>query len=679
MTWMESPSRWAAVLLALAAAACGGASPESPQPAAHQGVVVTLDPKNISIEPAGVATFTASVTGTIDLRVTWSSPDAGGVDASGKYQAPTTPGSYRVVATSVADPSKSGTGYAVVSAPGSIDPKAVMPTDRTTVWNPGLNAVGGIPSRTTICATVQASSYGNGTQDATSAIQNAVNACPAGQVVQLSAGTFLVNGYVQIAKGITLRGAGATQTTLTQTTGADVDPSRVGSTPTWVQQPIILVGPNRWPSNGTSTNLTADAVKGTFSVTVASTAGLAVGDFVEIDELIDNNLIYYHPNDIAAGGTCWFMRCNRPLAEWKEISALSGNTVTFNTPFHQGYRVAQTAQLTPMAAGSKHVKYAGVEDLKVRGGGEGNISIVGAAYSWVKGVDSSYWAVDPSIRIQRGFRIELRDSFLHDGEWPYPGGAGYAMSFESGTAESLMENNISMTTLPPATNTGNVVGVNKVMVFRAAGAGCVVAYNYVDNGIVGYDFGWQEVGVNGSHMCGNHHALFEGNWGFNADGDNTHGNQIFHTFFRNQLTGRRTLYDTSPDRAIGMMAGNWWMSAVGNVLGYPGMSAPYEDHAPPWSSAVYKLGYNPEDWNATADQKVLDTFFRNGNFDYVTNGVLWDPTYGPATIPSSLYRTTKPAFFGTLTWPWVDPTGTTKVYTLPAKARWDAGTPFTQP
>jgi hypothetical protein len=34
---------------------------------------------------------------------------------------------------------------------------------------------------------------------------------------------------------------------------------------------------------------------------------------------------------------------------------------------------------------------------------------------------------------------------------------------------------------------------------------------------------------------------------------------------------------------------------------------------------------------------------------------------------------------GADTWPWVNPTGSPQLYTLPAKARYDAGTPFTQP
>ena len=68
-------------------------------------------------------------------------------------------------------------------------------------------SVGGIPNRTTVCAT--ASPLGNA-QDDTHNIQDAINNCPSGQVVQLGVGVFTVGDgkYVLINKGITLRGAG---------------------------------------------------------------------------------------------------------------------------------------------------------------------------------------------------------------------------------------------------------------------------------------------------------------------------------------------------------------------------------------------------------------------------------------------------------------------------------------
>ena len=42
---------------------------------------------------------------------------------------------------------------------GIVDPA------RMTTWNPGLQAVGGIPQRTAICKRIEASSFGNGTTD----------------------------------------------------------------------------------------------------------------------------------------------------------------------------------------------------------------------------------------------------------------------------------------------------------------------------------------------------------------------------------------------------------------------------------------------------------------------------------------------------------------------------------
>src|SRR5689334_23020274 len=53
----------------------------------------------------------------------------------------------------------------------------------------GMQSVGGIPNRTTICATL--SPLGSG-QDDFNQIQNAINNCPTGQVILLNAGTFNV-------------------------------------------------------------------------------------------------------------------------------------------------------------------------------------------------------------------------------------------------------------------------------------------------------------------------------------------------------------------------------------------------------------------------------------------------------------------------------------------------------
>jgi hypothetical protein len=210
----------------------------------------------------------------------------------------------------------------------------------------------------------------------------------------------------------------------------------------------------------------------------------------------------------------------------------------------------------------------------------------------------------------------------------------------------------------------------------------VIGYNYFDNGYIDYDTGWMETGINASHLACPHFELFEGNQAFNADGDNTWGGAVDITFFRNHLTGkRRSFSDLSNRRAIGLMPGHYYYSFVGNVLGtaaqdpapYSGFT--YEDVASPWADdpvPMWKLGYNPENWNAPAEARVIDTVHRHANFDYVTKTIKYAAGY-PQVLPSSLYLTAKPAFFDVLPWPWVDPAGAAPLQTLPARARYDAG------
>jgi hypothetical protein len=610
--------------------------------------------------------------------------------------------------TAVTDPIRPGADPTILPAAGS--DTSILPPDRATTWNPGMTAAGGIPVRSTVCATLTPR---GGARDDTAQIQGAINACPGGHVVQLAAGTFMINSgnFVLINKGITLRGAGPGQTTLAKTDGAKPFQEAVGTHPS----PLIIVGPSRW-NNGavSSTDLTADAAKGANTVAVASAAGFSPGQVVLLDEAsgaswqpdplrhvqiwassdwrvvwqkhnpalpyVDDFAPDAFPTTPGTAGT-WFSRPDRPTAEVKQIASISGSTITFTTPLHISYRTSHAAQLSRYPR--PHVKNAGVEDLTLIGGDYGNLRFSWAALSWARNVESTVWHGE-GVAIDSSFRIELREFYVHDAAWAQPGGAGYAISLSHGTAEVLIENGI-------------VVRANKLMVARSAGAGSVVGYNYIDMGYINTFGGWIEIGLNASHMVGSHHVLFEGNYGNNADSDQTHGNSIYHTFFRNYLRGMRapftnqnggaTIEDATqaangPKRAAGLMAYSYWMSFVGNVLGASGqMDGWVYETSFPGKPGIWMLGWDGTEPYPT-DARVSATTLRHGNFDYVTNTVKWDPAIANHALPKSLYLTEKPAFFNTgsgYNWPWVDPVGATKLYILPAKARYDAGTPFKQP
>ncbi len=549
-----------------------------------------------------------------------------------------------------------GHGTADTPAAAAMTPSGsdIMPAERRTTWNPGIP--GGVPSRTVVCRTLTASAYGNGASDATAAIQAAIDACPIGEVVQLSAGDFSVNGEfpITVNRGVVLRGAGPTATRLRKTTSNEI--------------PLIVIG-QRWMEEASSVNLTANAAKGATSVQVASSSGFGVGQLVTLDEKTDPSYVYWGTDSaVAPGGVGrgWFTRYDRPVGQMLEIAAVNGNSISFTTPLHIAFDTTHQAQLTrytlPYGA-----SYAGVEDLYVRGGQDDNITVRFAKYSWVKNVESD-WSRGDSVALDSSFRSVIRDSYVHDTPDPNPGGAGYLLSIARYTADSLVENNI-------------FINGNKVMVMRASGGGNVIGYNYFDNGYIDYNRGWMETGLNAAHMACPHFELLEGNLAFNIDGDDTWGGAFANTFFRNHATGKRLAFsDTGNRRAIGLMYGHYNYSFIGNVLGMAAQNpAPqggfaYEDLWP-WESdpiGLWRLGYTPNDWNAPADSRVVATTHRHGNFDYVTNSVKWASGYSQS-LPNSLYLSARPAFFASSPWPWVDPAGTAKVHTLPAKARYDAG------
>ncbi len=582
-------------------------------------------------------------------------------------------------------------------------------------------SVGGIPNRSTVCATVNP--LGSAKDDTTN-IQNAIAACPLGQVVQLGAGAFTIveGNYVLLNKGITLRGAGPGSTILQRTNGATLNSYTPGSKPS----PMIIVGPRRWGTTaGATTTLTADAAAGSNSLDVVSTAGFSVGQVVLLDEASGagwqpdviwtnrqiwaspdyrvvwqkHNPYYQYVDDLDAStypytsgsAGCWFSNCDRPTNEMHQISAISGNTITFNSPLTISYRVSHQAQLYNFAPAP--TTNAGVESMTLSHGDDGQLIFQNAAYCWAKNVESTLWLGD-GFDLNRAFRVQLEGVYVHNAVWPVPGGGGYAISSAWGSSENLIENSIS-------------VLANKVIVARSSGAGSVVAYNYMDDGYINGTDGWIEVGVNGSHMVGSHHMLFEGNYSFNTDSDQTHGNAIYHTFLRNYFSGFRKLFkaldgtpidDTAgccgPLRAGGAHAYAYWMSFIGNVLGTPGRMSGWTyncigsaNNIP--SKCIWELGYmdiSPRGY----DPHVAATAIRDGNYDYVTNSVVWAATDTAHSLPNSLYLTRKPAFFNAGSgygWPWVVPTESPQLLTgcggkcsgLPAKARYDAGTPFTQP
>jgi hypothetical protein len=371
------------------------------------------------------------------------------------------------------------------------------------------------------------------------------------------------------------------------------------------------------------------------------------------------------------------------------------------------------------------LQQAGVENLSISRGGNGNISTQFCVLCWIKNVDT-FAFVNGAVNLNDSARVEIVGSFLHDCYDCENNGVEYALSLNAGTTENLIDNNI-------ITNSG------KGMVGRASGGGNVISYNYCDDtfymasGGIGNFF--VDHCLNMSHFKGSHHALFEGNYGNTGGDDNTHGNVVYNVYYRNNLTGLRAPFNDpslatstsvtfnaadapendqtgvcfatghaypytscGPLRAASVMLWAYWHAFSGNVLGKSGVTTAGNGwvnnglYGGTQFGANWILGWNNLLTGTDPNLDGTNTprwVWQDGNFDYLSGSVTW--TAGAHSLPNSLYLSAAPAFFGpgasaTYTWPQVTPTGSPQIQTnslsgsgLPAKARYDAGTPFSQP
>ena len=110
-------------VIAIALSGCGGGgSGGTPNPTV--GVItISISPTSFIMSTNSNKTFTATVTGTSNLGVTWSVQEASGgtVSSSGVYSSPSIAGTFHVIATSQADSSKYAKATVTVTD-DSLDP-----------------------------------------------------------------------------------------------------------------------------------------------------------------------------------------------------------------------------------------------------------------------------------------------------------------------------------------------------------------------------------------------------------------------------------------------------------------------------------------------------------------------------------------------------------------------------
>ena len=528
---------------------------------------------------------------------------------------------------------------------------------------------GGIPNRTTVCSTIQASTYGNGTSDATAGIQAALNACPANQVVSLSAGTFRINTRLNIPSGVVLRGAGASQTIL----------SAFGSSSQGTG--VVNLGSGS-PSSSSSASITGGATAGSNSITLSTASGISVGSYLLITELNDSTYVTSTGNE---GNCSWcdqFWSGTRARGQIVEVTSVTGTTVGVSPSLYSDY------SLTPLATYfTASAKYAGVENLQVYANNTGygaNFAMNRCAYCWIKGVEGNY-ADGDHVEVYFSYRDEVRDSYFSNAYTHAPGTYDSALVVASKSSAVLVENNIL-----------ERLHVSLMMEWGAAGN--VFSYNY---SFGNFDASATNVLMPDLNFHGAHPQfnLMEGNVLASIYPDSIWGSSSHGTMFRNWATGMTRICNPLSGRGtIDCTGGHWAVQAnraiyvaglsgglgslyyniVGNVAGSAALSAQMSEYAgggDAYAAAVvspgsrsysgtgydYSFGYGGAGdssgyCSSRASCAPYSTAFLHGNYSNANGSIGWDfHGTGSHTLPASFYKSSKPSWWGSLPWPAIGP------------------------
>ncbi len=481
---------------------------------------------------------------------------------------------------------------------GTLDANGVIPSSRRITWQAGVP--GGIPARTTVCATL--------TSSATAAqINSAINACPAGQTILLGAGTYAISNQISIAKGVTLRGAGAS-TILNCTAG-------------W-----HCVQMGNFPSAPSPISVSGSPAKDVTTITVATTSGLAVNDYIAIDQLADG--VEVVNDDTAFGaGECRSGAGTRCLGQMVKITAIAGTTLTIDPPLHHDFSAAQVPQVWEVTG---MTSAAGIEDLTISrasfaNGGFDNVKMVACAGCWIKNIQSNspdFWHVD----LDRVIWSEVRDSYFNDGRNHGTGGQAYGVVGNLFATANLVENNIFR-------------HLRHSMVVQNGASGNVYGYNYSLECYQGENWLATDMNSHGSHTTMN---LWEGNIGCKVYGDNAHGSSAYNTVFRNHVARESFPAEypsgiTQARRAVDIEVYNRYWNIVGNVLGKSSQSwtavDPGATRLAGTGQYVYTFGYFSDGDSTRDDATIVTDTLRHGNYDYASQTVQWDPLHPRSQSP----------------------------------------------
>jgi hypothetical protein len=427
------------------------------------------------------------------------------------------------------------------------------------------------------------------------------------------------------------------------------------------------------------------STKGSQQIVLQSAAGISTGTYLTITQTNPMDADGHPLVETSGYGGCSYCGHDMPsraMAQIDRVTAVSGNTITLERPLYFDYTSSPQAYKLTM------VENAGLENLRLQptaSSGTGvvykNINLESCAHCWVHGVESDM-AVDRSnVYLSDVYGSEISNDYLDDG-YTHTSGETYAIFVEFRGSENRIENNI--------------IRKARHSMIMSGGSGNVFAYNYaLDPFMSEYPNALPESDTHSAHPFMN---LWEGNVIPNIHLDFTHGSNSHNTIYRNYVSLASTNPQTGAPMTSGLFAAAFayysnYENVLGNVLGpygSPCSATAYEIDADQGQSAtIYKLGYYDDGATSAPSSalaaKASHTLLRGGNWDCVTNSVVWadgvpgglgaEPYLARQNLPDSLYLSAKPGWFSqsSAVWPPIDPSAPAKVSKIPAQRCYENG------
>lgn len=454
-----------------------------------------------------------------------------------------------------------------------------LPVSNQGSWTPGtdVGVLGGVAqyqtARTNLIDVTEApyNADNTGAVDCSAAVEAAIAAASADDVVWFPAGTFLVEATIAVDKdNITIRGAGKALTTIIVNNSDAV---------TAFRRCFNVTGGGSFYAPDLFETVTGTKTKDTSVLGVADTSNFSVGDFwhVMVEDEADTTRIN------AGAPPTWDARERGFAREMVvEITAIDpGVSVTINPPLHIDCTNYEVKLSSRDVLHANKISGIGIEDIRFEPGNTHYVNCIEIYFSkncWVTGCYFHYSNTTSSgqcVKVSGSLRPEIRENTFYATE--DSDCDGFVNYYDN--SRPLFEN--------------NVASGNWATGFYSSGSNIrgAILFNFIDG--EGKAFLVSHGETLGSHDT---LMLYEGNVGARLQADSYWCGSHYNTVFRNWLHGcRADGTPVAPSTALYTLGLNRFTrnyAVVGNVQGWDGKRDSVIHYGYPFIGAgTYHEGY----------------------------------------------------------------------------------------